>query len=83
MEQTTVFCDHRASYNPEAAADAWEHVKHLFGSLSLLNWYTTIMKSNLTQAANSSFSMDDFAKALNNMITSFKGTGSARQGVPI
>jgi len=38
MEQTTVFCDHRASYNPEAAADAWEHVKQ-FGSLSLLNWY--------------------------------------------
>jgi carboxymethylenebutenolidase len=30
------FCDHRASYNPEAAAEAWEHVKHLFGSLSLL-----------------------------------------------
>lgn len=24
------FCDHRASYNPEAAADAWEHVKELF-----------------------------------------------------
>ncbi len=30
------FCNHRASYNPEAAADAWEHVKQLFGSLSLL-----------------------------------------------
>lgn len=26
------FCDQRASYNPEAAADAWEHVKQLFGS---------------------------------------------------
>ncbi|MBV8884375.1 MAG: dienelactone hydrolase family protein [Chroococcidiopsidaceae cyanobacterium CP_BM_RX_35] len=25
------FCDQRASYNPEAAADAWEHVKQLFG----------------------------------------------------
>lgn len=24
------FCDHRASFNPKAAADAWEHVKHLF-----------------------------------------------------
>ncbi|MBE9192080.1 dienelactone hydrolase family protein [Gloeocapsopsis crepidinum LEGE 06123] len=24
------FCDRRASYNPEAAADAWEHVKQLF-----------------------------------------------------
>ena len=25
------FCDHRASYNPEAAADAWGQVKQLFG----------------------------------------------------
>jgi carboxymethylenebutenolidase len=25
------FCDRRGSYNPEAAADAWERVKHLFG----------------------------------------------------
>lgn len=25
------FCDRRASYNPEAAADAWEQVKQLFG----------------------------------------------------
>lgn len=24
------FCDHRASYNPQAAADAWEQVKELF-----------------------------------------------------
>lgn len=24
------FCDRRASYNPEAAVDAWEHVKQLF-----------------------------------------------------
>ncbi|WP_412458800.1 dienelactone hydrolase family protein [Gloeocapsopsis dulcis] len=24
------FCDRRASYHPEAAADAWEHVKQLF-----------------------------------------------------
>lgn len=24
------FCDRRASYNPKAAADAWEQVKHLF-----------------------------------------------------
>ena len=30
------FCDHRDSYNPEAAADAWQQVKQLFGSLSLL-----------------------------------------------
>lgn len=27
------FCDRRASYNPEAAADAWEQVKELFGQL--------------------------------------------------
>jgi carboxymethylenebutenolidase len=27
------FCDHRASYNPEAAADAWEQVKQLFKQL--------------------------------------------------
>ncbi|TVP57961.1 MAG: dienelactone hydrolase family protein [Nodularia sp. (in: Bacteria)] len=27
------FCDHRASYNPKAAADAWEQVKQLFGSV--------------------------------------------------
>ncbi|BAY39883.1 putative carboxymethylenebutenolidase [Nostoc sp. NIES-2111] len=26
------FCDHRASYNPQAAADAWEQVKQLFGT---------------------------------------------------
>lgn len=26
------FCDHRASYNPKAAADAWEQVKQLFDS---------------------------------------------------
>lgn len=26
------FCDHRASYNPEAAIDAWEKVKQLFSS---------------------------------------------------
>lgn len=26
------FCDHRASYNPKAAADAWEKVKQLFSS---------------------------------------------------
>ncbi len=26
------FCDHRASYNSEAAADAWEQVKQLFNS---------------------------------------------------
>lgn len=26
------FCDHRASYNSEAAADAWEQVKLLFRS---------------------------------------------------
>ncbi|MEO0490927.1 MAG: dienelactone hydrolase family protein, partial [Cyanobacteria bacterium J06659_2] len=24
------FCDRRESYQPEAAADAWEHVKQLF-----------------------------------------------------
>ncbi|MBD2774590.1 dienelactone hydrolase family protein [Iningainema tapete] len=28
------FCDHRGSYNPKAAADAWEQVKQLFGQLS-------------------------------------------------
>lgn len=28
------FCDHRASYNPKAAADAWEQVKQLFGQLT-------------------------------------------------
>ncbi|MBW4614289.1 MAG: dienelactone hydrolase family protein [Desmonostoc vinosum HA7617-LM4] len=28
------FCNHRASYNPKAAADAWEQVKQLFGQLS-------------------------------------------------
>ncbi|MBD2608252.1 dienelactone hydrolase family protein [Scytonema hofmannii FACHB-248] len=28
------FCDHRASYNPKAAADAWEQVKQLFTQLS-------------------------------------------------
>ncbi|MDB9446487.1 dienelactone hydrolase family protein [Anabaena sp. CS-542/02] len=27
------FCNHRASYNPKAAADAWEQVKQLFGSV--------------------------------------------------
>jgi len=27
------FCDHRASYNPVAAADAWEQVKQLFSQL--------------------------------------------------
>jgi carboxymethylenebutenolidase len=27
------FCDHRASYNPIAAADAWEQVKQLFSQL--------------------------------------------------
>lgn len=27
------FCDHRASYNPQAATDAWERVKELFGQL--------------------------------------------------
>ncbi len=27
------FCDHRASYNPEAATEAWMHVKHLFQQL--------------------------------------------------
>ena len=27
------FCDHRASYNPKAAADAWEKVKQLFEQL--------------------------------------------------
>ncbi|MBE9214232.1 dienelactone hydrolase family protein [Plectonema cf. radiosum LEGE 06105] len=27
------FCDSRASYNPQAAADAWEQVKQLFGQL--------------------------------------------------
>jgi carboxymethylenebutenolidase len=27
------FCDHRASYNPKAAADAWEQVKQLFGTV--------------------------------------------------
>ncbi|MEJ1930002.1 dienelactone hydrolase family protein [Nostoc sp. NIES-2111] len=26
------FCDHRASYNPQAAADVWEQVKQLFGT---------------------------------------------------
>jgi len=26
------FCDHRLSYNPSSAADAWEQVKQLFGS---------------------------------------------------
>ncbi len=26
-------CDHRASYNPQAAADAWEQVKQLFGTV--------------------------------------------------
>ncbi|MCM0591979.1 MAG: dienelactone hydrolase family protein [Gloeotrichia echinulata IR180] len=28
------FCDHRGSYNPIAAADAWEQVKQLFGQLT-------------------------------------------------
>ncbi|MCV3216554.1 dienelactone hydrolase family protein [Plectonema radiosum NIES-515] len=28
------FCDHRASYNPSSAADAWEQVKQLFAQLS-------------------------------------------------
>ncbi|MBN3895263.1 MAG: dienelactone hydrolase family protein [Nostoc sp. NOS(2021)] len=28
------FCDHRASYNPKAAADAWEQVKQLFSQLN-------------------------------------------------
>ena len=28
------FCDRRASYNPKAAADAWEQVKQLFEQLS-------------------------------------------------
>ncbi|MBW4555711.1 MAG: dienelactone hydrolase family protein [Trichormus sp. ATA11-4-KO1] len=27
------FCDRRGSYNPKAAADAWEQVKQLFGSV--------------------------------------------------
>ncbi|NJS16319.1 MAG: dienelactone hydrolase family protein, partial [Nostocaceae cyanobacterium CSU_2_110] len=27
------FCDRRASYNPQAATDAWEQVKQLFGQL--------------------------------------------------
>lgn len=27
------FCDQRASYNPEAAADAWQHVQELFSQL--------------------------------------------------
>lgn len=27
------FCNHRASYNPKAAADAWEQVKQLFNSV--------------------------------------------------
>ncbi|CEJ43849.1 dienelactone hydrolase family protein [Umezakia ovalisporum] len=27
------FCDHRASYNPKAAGDAWEQVKQLFHSV--------------------------------------------------
>lgn len=27
------FCDRRDSYNPEAAADAWQHVLELFGTL--------------------------------------------------
>ena len=25
------FCNHRASYHPQAAADAWEQVRQLFG----------------------------------------------------
>ncbi len=29
------FCDHRASYNPVAAADAWEQVKQLFAQLQV------------------------------------------------
>ncbi|AKG21817.1 dienelactone hydrolase family protein [Calothrix sp. 336/3] len=28
------FCDHRSSYNPNAAMDAWEQVKQLFATLS-------------------------------------------------
>ncbi|RCJ28272.1 carboxymethylenebutenolidase [Nostoc sp. ATCC 43529] len=28
------FCDHRGSYNPKAAADAWEHVQELFSQLN-------------------------------------------------
>jgi carboxymethylenebutenolidase len=28
------FCNHRASYNPKAAAEAWEQVKELFGQLT-------------------------------------------------
>lgn len=28
------FCDHRASYNPKAAADAWQQVKQLFAQPS-------------------------------------------------
>ncbi len=28
------FCDHRSSYNPSSAADAWEQVKQLFTQLS-------------------------------------------------
>ncbi|MBD0386473.1 MAG: dienelactone hydrolase family protein, partial [Nostoc sp. C3-bin3] len=28
------FCDRRASYNPKAAADAWEQVKELFSQLN-------------------------------------------------
>jgi carboxymethylenebutenolidase len=27
------FCNHRASYNPQAAVDAWEQVKQLFGTV--------------------------------------------------
>jgi carboxymethylenebutenolidase len=27
------FCNHRASYHPQAAADAWQQVKQLFGSV--------------------------------------------------
>ncbi|HLO87718.1 MAG TPA: dienelactone hydrolase family protein, partial [Nostocaceae cyanobacterium] len=27
------FCDRRASYNPKAAADAWEQVQQLFSSV--------------------------------------------------
>lgn len=27
------FCNHRTSYNPESAADAWEQVKQLFRQL--------------------------------------------------
>jgi carboxymethylenebutenolidase len=29
------FCDQRPAYNPEAAADAWEQVKQLFGSMTV------------------------------------------------